>query len=110
MSGQKRRHYVKSSRSGGSGNCVEWAVEGHSVFVRDSKDRSGVELKLTHDEWEAIVAAVANGHDHPNLTVCPDGATVVHSERTLRFTPAEWEAFTDAAVSGECAVNIRVVG
>jgi hypothetical protein len=45
----------KSSYSGING-CVEVAVDGDRVAVRDSKDRGGPVLLFTPDEWEAFLA------------------------------------------------------
>ncbi|MDT5187214.1 MAG: hypothetical protein QOE54_2776 [Streptosporangiaceae bacterium] len=61
----------KSSRSSGTGNCVEVAVAergassrdseagtraGRTVGVRDSKDRDGAVLDFTSTAWRAFVA------------------------------------------------------
>jgi hypothetical protein len=42
----------KSSRSNGSGQCVETAsADGAVVAVRDTKDRDGVILTITAEAW-----------------------------------------------------------
>jgi hypothetical protein len=51
----------KSSYSGTNG-CVEVAVVGDRVAVRDSKDRGGPVLLFTSDEWEAFLAG-ARDHE-----------------------------------------------
>lgn len=51
----------KSSRSGGTGQCVEVAFDGDVVLVRDSKDRGGPVLRFTSVEWEAFVGGVEDG-------------------------------------------------
>jgi hypothetical protein len=45
----------KSSYSGVNG-CVEVAVVGDRVAIRDSKDRGGPVLLFTSDAWEAFLA------------------------------------------------------
>jgi len=44
----------KSSRSYGSGNCVEVALCGEHVCVRDSKDLHGTILQFTPADWNAF--------------------------------------------------------
>jgi Domain of unknown function (DUF397) len=51
----------RSSRSYGSGNCLEVAAHGARVDVRDSKDPYGAGLRLTPAEWRAFVANVRGG-------------------------------------------------
>jgi hypothetical protein len=41
----------KSSRSNGSGQCVETASAGNAVAVRDTEDRDGVILTITAEAW-----------------------------------------------------------
>lgn len=54
--------WFKSSRSGGSKNCVEVAfLPDNAVGVRDSKDPSGSALAFTAGEWSSFTAAVARG-------------------------------------------------
>jgi hypothetical protein len=52
----------KSTRSGGSGNCVEVAenLDG-IVAVRDTKNRDGGTLVFTDAEWSAFVGGVKGG-------------------------------------------------
>jgi hypothetical protein len=50
----------KSSRSGANG-CVEVAVVGDRVAVRDSKDRHGPVLLFTADEWACFLGGVRDG-------------------------------------------------
>ena len=54
-----RAAWRKSSRSGGTENCVEVAdgLEG-AVAVRDSKNPAGPALTLTSRQWSAFVDAV----------------------------------------------------
>lgn len=51
--------WFKSSYSSGNagGECVEVAVDGTTVRVRDSKERGdGPQLAFTHDAWAGFVA------------------------------------------------------
>lgn len=57
-----RVSWKKSTRSNGSGECVETArLEGGSQAVRDSKNPDGPVLTFTADEWCAFVGGVKNG-------------------------------------------------
>lgn len=47
----------KSSYSGG-GDCLEWIPDADGIRLRDSKNRSGPELLVTHSEWRAFLATV----------------------------------------------------
>jgi hypothetical protein len=51
----------KSTRSSGSGNCVEIAEIGDAVAVRDSKNPGGPVLIFAPDEWRAFVGGVKGG-------------------------------------------------
>ena len=98
--------YKKSSRSGGSGgDCVEWAIENEMVWVRDSKDPDGPELSMTYDEWTTLLAAVQAEDQHRWIHHAADGTTMAKGDVTLRFTPAEWRAFTEGVRLGECALS-----
>ena len=44
-------NWRKSSRSNGSGQCVETASAPGAVAVRDTKDRDGVILTITAEAW-----------------------------------------------------------
>ena len=56
----------KSSRSGGQGNCVEFAVlPGGAVLVRDSKNPTGPALSFTATEWNAFLAGTRDGRFDP---------------------------------------------
>jgi hypothetical protein len=48
--------FRKSSRSGGSGDCVEVAAVPGTVQVRDSKDPAGPVLAFSPAAWRAFVA------------------------------------------------------
>jgi hypothetical protein len=52
----------KSTRSNGSGNCVEVADNlSGTVGLRDSKDRSGPVLTFDPGAWSHFVAGVKHG-------------------------------------------------
>jgi Domain of unknown function (DUF397) len=44
-----------------NGDCVEWAHDSESVYVRDSKRTAQMVLKFTHAEWQAFIAGVKCG-------------------------------------------------
>jgi hypothetical protein len=50
----------KSSRSGESGGCVEVALSGSFVLVRDSQNQSGTILEFTPTQWLGLVRRVKN--------------------------------------------------
>ncbi|MGH3912228.1 MAG: DUF397 domain-containing protein [Pseudonocardiaceae bacterium] len=50
----------KSSRSSDQPNCVEVAVTGHAVAVRDSKHHAGATLVLTPSAWTAFTTALSD--------------------------------------------------
>jgi hypothetical protein len=54
-------NWRKSSRSGGSGACVEIACQGTPVLVRDSQNRSGAVLAFPADQWSAFLRRTLNG-------------------------------------------------
>ena len=51
----------KSSYSASNANCVEVAILGPGIAVRDSKNPDGPVLILTADEWRAFTAGLAGG-------------------------------------------------
>jgi len=57
----------KSSRSNGNGgsNCVEVAVVGRRVGVRDSKNPDGPVLQFTPTDWESFVDGAKQGRFDP---------------------------------------------
>jgi hypothetical protein len=52
----------RKSRASGSGNCVEVAVGGGLIYVRDSKEASaGPTLAFSPPEWTAFLTGVRDG-------------------------------------------------
>lgn len=100
------RRYIKSSHSGGSGSCVEWATTQDGVFVRDSKNPDGHELLVSFQEWDTFVAAVDSGADHPWIDTVGGGVTITKDDQQLHFTPEEWAAFVAGVQAGEAQVSV----
>ena len=113
----------RARRSGSTGgNCVEVAAPGGSrLRVRDSKDPDGPALTPVVSGWNAWLRLVNSGRfDMDRLDERPalapylavwlsDGLIHLRDPRvpadTLRFTPAEWQAFLHGAAHGEFAVD-----
>jgi hypothetical protein len=53
---EKPRIAWRMSTKTGSGNCVEVAVAGGSVLIRDSTNPDGVVLSLSPAAWSAFLA------------------------------------------------------
>jgi len=103
MTSKDTRRFVKSTWSGGNGgDCVEWAITSSGVYVRDSKDRDGAELRFTHAEWDDLAASAASGTSHSSVSVAGDGVRMTGDGGELFFTRAEWGAFVAGAQAGEC--------
>jgi len=51
----------RKSSASASGDCVEVALRGSSILLRDSKQRSPHILTFTPSEWRAFVSGVRNG-------------------------------------------------
>lgn len=66
MFDRSRALWRKSTRSQGTGECVEVADNiPRTVAVRDSKDRTGPVLAFAHPSWSSFVAAIKDGQfDH----------------------------------------------
>lgn len=65
ISEAKWRKSSYSSGSGGNDNCVEVAVLGQAVAVRDSKNSGGAALTYVPAPWHAFLTAAKAGHfDH----------------------------------------------
>ncbi|GGV31589.1 hypothetical protein GCM10010277_15390 [Streptomyces longisporoflavus] len=61
MDARRPLHWFKSSYSGGSGTeCVEVAVTGHNVLVRDSKGSARDQLAVTPRTWSEFVASIGD--------------------------------------------------
>jgi len=48
----------KKSSASDSGNCVEVAMHGPWILLRDSKDPAGPRLRFNAAEWSAFLAGV----------------------------------------------------
>ena len=57
----KQNRWVKSTRSGSNGACVEVMDTGSELLVRDSKDPESAVLRFTREEWSAFVVGVRQG-------------------------------------------------
>lgn len=112
--------WTKSSKSSGSGCCVEARLWHDSVLVRDSKfgrlnasliDKQPV-LRVDSDSWSSLIADIK---DLKADLSYPDIRAKVHAESveltsikqqlTLTFTPDEWSAFVAGVLKGELTVE-----
>lgn len=55
---RRREVWIKSSRSGNNGQCVEVRHRDDAIDVRDSKDPDGPTLTFTGTEWTAFLAGL----------------------------------------------------
>ncbi|MGW7351737.1 DUF397 domain-containing protein [Streptomyces sp. NPDC054784] len=54
--------WSKSSYSGSAGDdCVEWARDTSTVYVRDSKDVAVPHVEMSRGAWSAFVAHAVRG-------------------------------------------------
>jgi hypothetical protein len=57
--------WIKSSRSGQTGSCVEMRRQDDTIEIRDTKDRSGPVLRFTSAEFAAWLDGARKGEfDH----------------------------------------------
>ena len=55
--------WIKSSHSYANGNCVEVAsLPGGQIAVRNSRERTGLVLRFTPNEWRAFLQVIRNGY------------------------------------------------
>jgi len=60
-----RARWRKSQRSGGQGDCVEFAVVDGLIGVRDSQNSDGPVLVFDRGSWRAFIDGVKQGEfDH----------------------------------------------
>lgn len=57
----EKNRWIKSTRSGNNGQCVELFDTGDAVKVRDSKNPTGPALEFTRAEMAAFLAGVRDG-------------------------------------------------
>lgn len=50
----------KSRASADQGACVEISFSGSHVLIRDSRDKSGVVIKLTPNRWLELLTCIRN--------------------------------------------------
>lgn len=64
----------RSSATGNTGNCVEVAVHGSFVLVRDSRDTQGGALKVTPERWREFLDWTTREAGSPTLRAGGDPA------------------------------------
>lgn len=55
------REWRRSSRSYGTGNCLEVGARGERVDIRDSKHPHGALLRFAPAQWMVFITSVRNG-------------------------------------------------
>ncbi|MCX4096497.1 DUF397 domain-containing protein [Nocardia sp. alder85J] len=105
--------WFTSTRTNNGNQCVEVRFDGDVVHVRDSKfrrdpaNRDAAEPVVTVSarEWTAfldtVISGVATNSELHVVTAADGGATLVHGEMRLTYTPGEWSAFVAGARDGE---------
>ncbi len=53
--------WTKSSYSGGNNGCVEFAIDGDDILVRDSKNPDGGTLRFYRREIDAFLKGAKDG-------------------------------------------------
>jgi Domain of unknown function (DUF397) len=61
MTNIQNRHFRKSSRCGGTGDCVEVASDEITFRMRDSKIENSPVLEFAVEAWSDFVAGVRDG-------------------------------------------------
>jgi Domain of unknown function (DUF397) len=123
--------WFKSTRSGGSDNCLEVQHQPDgSTAVRHSKNSSGLQLQFSPDMWTGLLETVqmtrfpADSGEwslaRPHHGACAqarhafDGSvkfthTAADPHEVLTFTAEEWFAFTEGVRAGELAWRPQTV-
>ena len=57
----ERNMWIKSTKSGNAGACVEVKHEGTSIRVRNSRFPDGSQLVFTEAEWDAFLNGADKG-------------------------------------------------
>lgn len=107
--------WVKSSVSGSNGNCLEAHHVSGEIHVRDSKyaarGEESPELVFTLDDWAKFITEVSNGSDLADGfgLVWVQGSyrsVLIHGDKALSFTAAEWIGFVEGVRGGEFDVEV----
>ncbi|GAB2757321.1 hypothetical protein GCM10027174_36760 [Salinifilum aidingensis] len=102
--------WFKSTFSNPSQDCVEVLFDTEHVHVRDSKDQgTGLVLTLDARHWpdflaEALGTVETGSNRALRIRPTDDGGARLRTPdggTALTFTPAEWDAFTAGARTGE---------
>lgn len=101
--------WTKAAASLGNSNCVEVAVAGGEIWVRDSKDPDGPRLGATVGSWWSFIAAIRSGqlatyHGLLSFTSATGPWLMFREDDpavTLTFTDGEAAAFIDGVHKGE---------
>ncbi|MET9489103.1 DUF397 domain-containing protein [Nocardia sp. NPDC006630] len=105
--------WFTSTRTNNGNQCVEVRFDGDAVLIRDSKFRRNPAhrgqaepiITVTAADWMAFLATVPGRHTGSTALVAypspHGGATLVHGETSLVYTPGEWAAFAAGVRDGE---------
>lgn len=115
-------HWRKATASTNGGDCVEVKAHGATILIRDSKylrdptndpDLQPI-ITITATQWHVFLDTVAGRSSQlsePAITVHTDRSVTLTSadSTTLRYTPAEWEAFLTGVHNGEFDITTPAV-
>jgi hypothetical protein len=69
--------WIKSSYSGGGNDCVEVAISGATIAIRDSNSTCQSLLRVSHHEWHAFLQSLDR---YPPKGYDPLKTSVAHKE------------------------------